>query len=69
MDHLVRFEAFAREGFLNKEHVVSIFFDVEKAYDTTWIYGNMKDLYDMDLMGCLPFFFKTFYVKENCKSE
>ena len=36
MDHLVRFETFVREGFLKGEHVVSIFFDLEKAYDTTW---------------------------------
>ena len=35
MDHLVRFETFVREGFLNREQVVSIFFDLEKAYDTT----------------------------------
>ena len=26
---------YVREGFLNREHVVSIFFDLEKAYDTT----------------------------------
>ena len=26
---------FVREGFLKREHVVSVFFDLEKAYDTT----------------------------------
>ena len=31
MDHLVRFETFVREGFLKGEHVVSIFFDLEKG--------------------------------------
>ena len=54
MDHLVHFETFVREGFLDKEHVVSIFFDLEKVYDTTWKYGIMKDLHDMDLRGRLP---------------
>ena len=39
MDHLVRFKTFVREGFLKGEHVVSVFFDLEKAYDTTWKYG------------------------------
>ena len=39
MDHLVRSETFVREGFLNREHVVFIFLDLEKAYDTTWKYG------------------------------
>ena len=54
MDHLVRFETFVREGFLNREHVVSIFFDLEKAYDTTWKHGIMKNLHDMDFRGRLP---------------
>ena len=45
MNLLVGFEHFVREGFLIGEHVVSIFFDLEKAYDTTWKYGIMKDLY------------------------
>ena len=35
VDHLVRLESFIRDAFLNKQEVVSIFFDLEKAYDTT----------------------------------
>ena len=56
MDHLLRFETFVREGFLKWEHVVSIFFDLKKAYDTTLKYGIMKDLHDMDLRGRLALF-------------
>ena len=33
-DHLVRLETFIREAFIKKEHSVTIFFDLEKAYDT-----------------------------------
>ena len=44
--HLVRFETFVRKGFLNGEHVVSIFFDADKAYDTTWKCGFLKDLHE-----------------------
>ena len=51
MDHLVRF---VREGPLKGEHVVSIFFDIEKAYETTWKYGIIKDLLDMNLRGRSP---------------
>ena len=36
LDHLVRFETFIRNAFAKKEHAVSIFFDLEKVYDTTW---------------------------------
>ena len=35
VDHLVHLETFVREGFLNGEHVVTTFFNLEKAYDTT----------------------------------
>ena len=42
LDHLVRFETFIREAFIKKEHVVSVFFDLENAYDTTWKYGSME---------------------------
>ena len=56
----MRFETFVREGILNREHVVSIFFDLEKAYDTTWKYGIMKNLHDMDFRGRLPLFIQNF---------
>ena len=39
IDHLVRLETFIRDAFVNKEHAVSIFFDLEKANDTTRKYG------------------------------
>jgi hypothetical protein len=35
VDQLVKFETFIREAFAQKQHVVSVFFDLEKAYDTT----------------------------------
>ena len=60
MDHLVRFETFVREGYLKGEHVVSIFLDLEKAYDTTWKYGITKDLHCMDLRGRLPLHTQNF---------
>ena len=43
-----------------KEHAVSIFVDLEKAYDTTWKYGMLKDLFDMGLKGKLPNFISNF---------
>ena len=30
---------------------VSVFFDLEKAYDTTWRYGILKDYMDMACEG------------------
>ena len=36
-DHLVRLESFIREAFIQRQHAVAVFFDLEKAYDCTWI--------------------------------
>ena len=56
-DHLVRLESFFRYAFIKKEHCVAIlFFCLEKAYDTTWKYGIIKDLHDIGLRGRLPNF-------------
>lgn len=37
VDHLVRFETFVREAFVNRQQCLSIFFDLEKAYDTVCV--------------------------------
>ncbi|KAG1677308.1 RNA-directed DNA polymerase from mobile element jockey [Nymphon striatum] len=46
IDHLVRFETLVREAFVRREHLAAVFFDLEKAYETTWnhvgISGNEK---------------------------
>ena len=59
-DHLVQLESFIRDAFIKKEHCVAIFFDLEKAYDTTWKHGIMKDLHDIGLRGRLPSFISNF---------
>ena len=59
--HLVRFETFCTEAFIRNQHLVSVFFDLEKAYDTTWKYGIMKDLHGFGLRGHLPNFINVFF--------
>ncbi|WP_293650882.1 reverse transcriptase domain-containing protein, partial [Thiolapillus sp.] len=49
-----------RNAFAKKEHVLAIFFDLEKAYDTTWKHGILSDLYDLDFRGHLPTFIDGF---------
>ena len=60
IDQLVRLETSIRDAFVNKQHLVAIFFDLEKAYDTTWKYGIMRDLHNMGLRGRLPLFIDNF---------
>ena len=39
---------------------MGVFFDLSKAYDTTWKYGIMKDLHKLGLRGNLPIFIQNF---------
>ena len=48
-DLLVRFDSYIRDTF-------AIFFDLEKAYHTTWKHGILSDLCDLDFRGHLPTF-------------
>ena len=59
-DNLVRLETFIRDAFIEKEHVVAVFFDLEKAYETTWRYGILKDINKLGLRGRLPTFIENF---------
>ena len=59
-DQLVRLESFVREAFVRGEHAVGVFFDLEKAYDTTWKHGILRDLETAGLKGRLPKFIEGF---------
>ena len=41
-DHLIRLETEIRKALVYDEHLVSVFYDLEKAYDRTWRYGILK---------------------------
>ena len=58
VDHLIRLESTIRNAFINKKHVIAIFFDLEKAYDTTWKFGILSDLSNLGFRGRLPLFIK-----------
>ena len=65
IDHLIRLETFIREAFIRKQHLTAVFFDLEKAYDTTWKYGILRDLYNLGLRGRLPMFIKKLSLRKN----
>ena len=60
VDNLVTLETSIRDAFVGRKHLVSIFFDLEKAYDTTWKHGILVDLYKTALRGRLPMFICDF---------
>ena len=43
VDHLVGLETFIRDAFIHIQHLVAVFFDLQKAYDTTRKYGIHQD--------------------------
>ena len=57
---MVRLETSVQEAIIQKQHLIAIFFDLEKAYKTTWRYGIMNDLHNMGLKGRLLSFMKAF---------
>ena len=59
-DALIRLEASICEAFASNHHHLTVFFDLEKAYDTTWRYGILKKLHSCGLRGELPMFIEAF---------
>ena len=60
VDHLVRLETFIHDVFIQNQHLVAVFFDLQKAYDATWKHGILQYLHDMGLGGNLPIFIGNF---------
>ena len=60
VDHLIRLETFIRDAFIQNQHLAAVFFDLQKAYDTTWKHGIQQDLHDMGLRGNFPIFIGNF---------
>ena len=68
VDNLVTLETSIRDAFVGRKHLVSIFFDLEKAYDTTWKHGILLvDLYKTGFRGRLPMFICDFLSDHNLK--
>ncbi|GFU11822.1 putative RNA-directed DNA polymerase from transposon X-element [Trichonephila clavipes] len=60
LDNLVFLESQIRDAFVRRNHLVSLFFDIEKAYDRTWRYGILRNMYDFGLRGNIPIFIFNF---------
>ena len=59
-DQLVQLELYIRNAFVKKQHVVAIFSDLEKAYDTTWKNGILRRIHKIGLKGNLLKFISNF---------
>ena len=59
-DALVRLQNHILENKRAKRHSICIFFDLHRAYDTTWRRGILQSLYDIGLRGNLPMYIRDF---------
>jgi ribonuclease HI len=59
-DNLLRLESSVCSAFSAKQHHITVFFDLEKAYDTAWRYGILSTLHGYGLRGHLPIFIRNF---------
>ena len=60
IDSLISLQSDIYNSFKLKNHLVAVFFDIEKAYDTTWKYNILKTLSEMGVKGHLALFIDNF---------
>lgn len=60
LDPLLRLSNQIQQGFAKQSQTIGVFFDLEKAYDTTWHYGIIKKLYKMGIKGKMIRFINSF---------
>ncbi|GBN15578.1 putative RNA-directed DNA polymerase from transposon X-element [Araneus ventricosus] len=54
LDNILQLESEIRKAFVWRNYLVSIFIDIEKAYDQTWRYGILRALFEFGFHGQLP---------------
>ncbi|GFT93809.1 putative RNA-directed DNA polymerase from transposon X-element [Trichonephila clavipes] len=56
LDNIIMLESKIRNAFVRRNHLFSIFFYIEKAYDRTWCYGLFRTLFNFGVRGNLATF-------------
>ncbi|KAG5871268.1 hypothetical protein JTB14_024338 [Gonioctena quinquepunctata] len=60
IDQLVLLEKEIQNSFAERNHLVAVFFDLERAFDSTWRFGVLEQMNEWGLRGNLPIFIKSF---------
>ena len=60
LDPLLKLSNQIQQGFSNRCQTIGVFFDLEKAYDTTWRFGVIKRLHEIGLRGNMLTFVNSF---------
>ena len=60
LDPLLRLSNQIQQGFAKQCQTIGVFFDLEKAYDSTWRFGIIKALFKMGIKGKIMRFINSF---------
>ena len=60
IDPLTKIQSDIYQAFKNKEHLIAVFFDIQRAYDTAWRYHILETIYKANLRGHLANFIRNF---------
>lgn len=60
LDNLVALETEVHDAFVQKQYLLAVFFDLEKAYDTCWRHLILKELHGFGMRGRLPLLIQDF---------
>ena len=60
LDPLMNLTNQIQQGFVKQQQTIGVFFDLEKAYDTTWRFGIIKQLHKMGIRGKMIRFINSF---------
>ena len=69
LDPLLRLSNQIQQGFANHCQTIGVFFDLEKAYDTTWHHGVIKQLQNMEVKGNMIRFVRSFLSDRSIKAR
>ena len=76
LEPLCKLQSEICKAFKDKKYLVAIFFDIQKAYDTTWRYHILRTLHNSGIRGHLAIFIRNFLRERqfrvkvgNCLSE
>ena len=59
-DCIVQLTTDMQQAIIEKKHTIAVFFDLQKAYDTSWRRGILNRLFNHGLRGNLPIFIQNF---------
>lgn len=60
MDNILGLQIEINKAFKNKQHLIAILFDLQKAYDMTWKYHILKTMKQLGLDGNILFYTRNF---------